>query len=106
MVGAELEVVDVDMTWTCSVPEMAGWVRGVALAAVTPVTAMVPAAAATAAASSLLWCLGMTDSFRLGFRSPGRFPGGEGQMAGDEPRWGRAGACRVVTGAGDRVPRV
>jgi len=44
------EVVDVDMTWTCSVPEPAGRPAGIALAAVTPVRAMAAAAATVPAA--------------------------------------------------------
>ena len=58
------------MIWTCSVPERAGWLRGAALAAVTPVTAMaVTAAAAPAAVISLLW-VSMTGSFLLGCGVP------------------------------------
>ena len=70
------------MIWTCSVPETAGWLRGVALAAVTPVAVMAAAAAAApAAASSLRWWVSMRDSFLLvrGFRG---FSGGEVQLEG------------------------
>src|ERR1700733_2732428 len=106
MALARLEVVDVDMIWRCSLPEAGGWTRGAALAAVAPVTAMAPAAAtALPAASSLLWEFSMTDSFLPGFRSARAVRDGVPQTAADEPGWGRAGSCRVLTGAGDRDSR-
>jgi hypothetical protein len=55
MMSDPFEVAEVVMSWKCSVPVAAGAVRGAALAAVTPVTAMVAAAAVAAApVSSLL----------------------------------------------------